>query len=153
MRLIVIVLMLLLAVQSAPSLASSKGAESARLLDINGATAEALADTLPGIGPAKAALIIQWRKENGSFKHIDQLQEVKGIGLKTVDKLRPYIRVGSEAAAMQMRREHKEREDKIAADVQRLINAATFSAKPASLNTLPAKAWYRKSILEILRTH
>ncbi|MFK7858109.1 MAG: ComEA family DNA-binding protein [Granulosicoccus sp.] len=133
--------------------ANNSGSETSQSLDINAANAALLAERLPGIGPAKAALIVQWREQNGLFKDIEQLQEVKGIGPKTIEKLRPYIRVGSEAAARRTLMQHNRQEDKIRSDVQRLITAATVGALPESLQALPGKRWYRKSILEILRTH
>jgi len=59
-------------------------------LDLNSATAEQL-DELPGIGPALAERIVAYRAEHGSFAQIDQLNEVKGIGEKTLEKLRPHL--------------------------------------------------------------
>lgn len=48
-------------------------------ININKATKEEL-DTLPGIGESTAQKIIQYREEHGSFKNIEELKEVKGIG-------------------------------------------------------------------------
>jgi len=61
-------------------------------ININTATAAEL-DTLPGIGPAKAEAIIQYRTEHGPFQHVDQLLEVPGIGEKTLQNLRELITV------------------------------------------------------------
>lgn len=61
-------------------------------ININTATASEL-DTLPGIGPAKAAAIIQYRTEHGPFQHVDELLEVPGIGEKTLQNLRDLITV------------------------------------------------------------
>lgn len=153
MRFIAIALILFFTLQAGPVFAGTSSGEIPQLLDINAANAATLAETLPGIGPAKAALIVQWREQNGAFKHVDQLQEVKGIGPKTVEKLRPYIRVGSEAAARRMQMQHDKQEAALRTDIRRIINAATLSAQPASISALPTKSWYRKSILEILRAH
>lgn len=62
------------------------------LLDINQAT---LADWqhLKGIGPATAQRIIEYRKANGPFKTVYELDRVKGIGPKTLAKLKPFLKI------------------------------------------------------------
>lgn len=47
--------------------------------------------TLPGIGPSKAQAILSYREENGSFKSIDDLKNVSGIGEKTFERLKELI--------------------------------------------------------------
>lgn len=59
-------------------------------VSLNDAT-EAELQTLPGIGPSKAAAIVNYREETGSFQSIDELVNVSGIGEKTLEKLREYI--------------------------------------------------------------
>ena len=49
--------------------------------------------TIPGIGPSKAAAIIQYRDENGSFTSTDALMDVSGIGQKTFEKLASFVTV------------------------------------------------------------
>ncbi|WP_218624952.1 helix-hairpin-helix domain-containing protein [Sporosarcina sp. E16_3] len=49
--------------------------------------------TIPGIGPSKAAAIVQYRTDKGSFKSPESLMEVSGIGEKTFEKLEPKITV------------------------------------------------------------
>ena len=61
-------------------------------LDLNTATAEQL-DALPGIGPVTAAKILAWRATHNRFSVIDELTEVPGIGPKTLEDLRPLVRV------------------------------------------------------------
>ncbi|MFD1736638.1 helix-hairpin-helix domain-containing protein [Bacillus salitolerans] len=61
-------------------------------LNVNNATVEEL-DALPGIGPAKAEAIIQYRKEQGFFRSIEEIQEVPGIGEKLLENLRQYITI------------------------------------------------------------
>lgn len=55
----------------------------ARCLDINTATAEEF-DSLPNIGPARAADIVAYRTENGDFQSVDDLALVRGIGAATI---------------------------------------------------------------------
>jgi comEA protein len=68
-----------------------------RLININQARSGEL-EMLPGIGPALASRIIADREENGSFDTIDALQRVKGIGPKTVEKIRASVTIDSGAA-------------------------------------------------------
>ena len=50
-----------------------------------------IASVLTGIGMSKAEKIVEYREQNGPFDHIDELVNVKGIGLRTVDKNRDAI--------------------------------------------------------------
>jgi len=68
-------------------------------LDINTADAARLEQVLVGVGPAKAEAIVEHRKVHGPFKSIDELAQVKGIGLKTVERNRDLITVGQSAPA------------------------------------------------------
>ena len=65
-------------------------------ININTASAEQLT-ALNGIGDAKAAAIVEYRKSNGPFKSVDQLVDVKGIGLKLVEKNRDMITIGGKS--------------------------------------------------------
>ncbi len=61
-------------------------------VNINLATSEEL-QRLPGIGPAYADRIIDWREENGLFTSPDQLLEIRGIGEKRLEQLLPFIKL------------------------------------------------------------
>ena len=60
-------------------------------ININTASAEEIAEALNGVGLSKAEEIVRYREEHGAFAHIDELVNVKGVGLKTVDNNRDYI--------------------------------------------------------------
>ena len=60
-------------------------------VDINKADASTLAAELNGVGVSKAAAIVAYREANGPFRHIEDLSNVKGIGVKTVEKNRSNL--------------------------------------------------------------
>ena len=74
-------------------------AAAADAVDINSADAETLMKILKGVGPEKAAAIVEYRQQNGPFKNADQLMQVKGIGKKLVDMNREVITVGEATPA------------------------------------------------------
>lgn len=68
------------------------GAIAGGLLDLNLATAAQL-ELLPGIGPASAARIVAYRDQIGGFRSVEELSGVSGIGARTIERLRPLLRV------------------------------------------------------------
>jgi competence protein ComEA len=70
-------------------------AEEAKKININTATVEELA-TLPGVGNTIAKNIVEYREKNGSFKTIEELKNVKGIGDKKFEAIKDSITVGEE---------------------------------------------------------
>ena len=84
-----IILLLFLSISILPIVYAEANIEK---ININ--TADALTlENLQGIGPKKAAAIIEFRDENGMFESIDALQNVNGIGPKTVEKNRDLIEI------------------------------------------------------------
>lgn len=71
---------------------TGKPGERSGKLDLNLATAEEL-QGLPGIGPVLAQRVIEQRTAQGRFHTVDDLQDVKGIGKKRMDQLRPLVMV------------------------------------------------------------
>jgi competence protein ComEA len=66
-------------------------------IDLNRASAQDL-ESVPGIGPALAQRIVDYRKAHGPFKKIDELQEkVLGFGPKKVEGIKPYLSVNKSA--------------------------------------------------------
>jgi competence protein ComEA len=61
-------------------------------VNLNTATAADL-EKLPGIGPATAARIVEYRQKNGAFKKAEELMNVQGIGEKTFLKLKSLVTV------------------------------------------------------------
>lgn len=59
-------------------------------INLNNATIQELT-ALPGIGPSKAKAIFDYRSSHGRFRSIEELEQVKGIGVKTVEVLRPFL--------------------------------------------------------------
>ncbi len=62
------------------------------LININTANETEL-DKLPGVGPVTAKRIIEYRNQIGAFKSTDQLLDVKGIGPKKLEKIRPHVTI------------------------------------------------------------
>lgn len=69
---------------------------AAAALNLNTATKDELV-ALPGIGPAKAQAIVDYRNQNGPFKSVDEIRKVKGIGEKLFLQIKPEIAIGAPA--------------------------------------------------------
>ena len=89
--------LLVLCLLSAPSAVEAQGspkavkaADAAAPVNLNTATAEQL-ETLPGVGPATAKRILEYRQKNGGFKKIEELMNVRGIGEKAFLRMKPQL--------------------------------------------------------------
>lgn len=67
------------------------------VVNVNTATAQEL-QLLPGIGPAKAELILTYRRSH-PFRTVEELVRVKGIGRKMLARLRPHLTVSAATSA------------------------------------------------------
>ncbi len=63
-------------------------------VDLNSADQRQL-ETLPGIGPAMAKRIVEFREKNGPFKRVEELMNVRGIGEKKYDQLKDLVSVSA----------------------------------------------------------
>lgn len=61
-------------------------------MNLNAATVADL-ETLPGIGPALAQRIIDYRTEHGGFRRVEDLQQVSGIGPKKYEAIKDHVTV------------------------------------------------------------
>ena len=93
-RLITVSLMLCVLGVAAPvvvfAAGSAEAVEQAAKVSLNAGSAMDL-QALPGIGEVTAERIIAFRDQNGPFASVDDLIKVKGVGAKTLEKLRPML--------------------------------------------------------------
>jgi competence ComEA-like helix-hairpin-helix protein len=65
-------------------------------VDVNTATVAQL-QQLPGVGPAMANSIVQFRKKSGPFERIEDLLAIRGITSRKLERLRPYLTLSKPA--------------------------------------------------------
>jgi competence protein ComEA len=65
-------------------------ADDDSVISLNRSSARQL-EVLPGVGPALAGRIVEWREKNGGFSAIEQLLEVSGIGVKLFENIRASV--------------------------------------------------------------
>ncbi|MDQ1373238.1 MAG: competence protein ComEA [Actinomycetota bacterium] len=75
-----------------PVAAGASGGQPVGPVDLNAATAEQL-DALPGVGPATAQAILQYRTQHGRFHSVEDLLDVRGIGDAKLEQLRDLVKV------------------------------------------------------------
>lgn len=79
-------------VATAQQNALQNAAQPTSALNLNTAT-QADLEKLPGIGPATAKQILEYRQKNNGFKKVEELMNIKGIGEKTFLKLKSLVTV------------------------------------------------------------
>lgn len=65
------------------------------LVNLNTADAEQLQTMLFGVGSSKAQAIVAYRDQHGDFESVEQLLNVSGIGIRTLEENRPLLTVES----------------------------------------------------------
>ncbi|WP_295797976.1 ComEA family DNA-binding protein [uncultured Microbulbifer sp.] len=73
--------------------AEETAAQPVAVVNVNTATAEELSEVLVGVGESRAALIVQYREQHGEFTSVEQLLEIKGIGMATLEKNKERIQL------------------------------------------------------------
>ncbi|NSL54667.1 ComEA family DNA-binding protein [Uliginosibacterium aquaticum] len=97
-------------------------------VNINTATVEQL-ESLAEIGPTKARAIVDYRKTNGGFKTLEEIKQVKGIGDKTFDKIKPQLSLTGETKIEPQPVKGDKKADKTTA---KPAKAETAAAQPAA---------------------
>ena len=69
--------------------------EPAAPIDVNTASAEALADAIHGVGLKRAQAIVQYREQHGAFASVDQLAQVRGVSANIVERNRDRLTAGA----------------------------------------------------------
>jgi len=83
--------LLLIGATAPPDQAGTQPASGGKV-DLNTATVAQL-DTLPGVGPALAQRIVEYRTQHGGFRSIDELRKVQGIGDAKFAQLKDLVAV------------------------------------------------------------
>ena len=104
----------------------SSFATAAEIVNLNKASAAAIQQNLVGIGPIKADAIISYRKKNGKFKSLDDLQNVTGIGPALIKKNKRYLSLTKGVVAG---------DDKAYAAAKKKSKSTTSSKKTTSKST------------------
>src|ERR1700754_2671223 len=81
------------------SLMIGQPAHAATTVNINTADAQTLADSLDGIGMAKAQAIVEQRQTNGPYKSVDELAQVKGISTALIERNREALLLADSSPA------------------------------------------------------
>ncbi|PWW39233.1 competence protein ComEA [Idiomarina loihiensis] len=75
------------------NLSPAAQAEEVKTVNINTGSAQEISAVLVGVGEKRAEQIIELREQLGGFTEVEQLLDVKGIGIKTLEKNRAFITI------------------------------------------------------------
>ena len=75
------------------TVAARRALADTAVLDLNRAGAAEL-DALPGIGPVLARRIVEFRRQHGPFRRVEELRAVRGVGPRLLERLKPRVGVG-----------------------------------------------------------
>lgn len=107
-------------------------------IDLNTATLEDL-ETINGISSKKAGDIINYRKENNGFGSVDELINVSGIGPKTLENLRPFLKASTLSKQAQILKDRAPAPKKKKSSSSSKKRKAKSSGKKININTASAK--------------
>lgn len=117
----------------------SLGLNAVAGVNINTAT-QAELESLDGIGPKKALAIIDYRKKNGGFKSVDDLNQVEGIGNATLENLRKNISITGSTTAVAPKARNATKAIRPAQDIKAVGNEkAAVSGKTAEAKVIKEK--------------
>ena len=129
----------------AAMLAFGSSSVFAEMVNINKASAQTIAHHLSGIGIKKAAAIVKYRNDNGVFKSVDDLTEVKGIGDGIFKKIKADLSLTKgvtdvvEKPAKKVVKESLKKKDKALEDKE-AVNKVKPSAKEPQKTTKKIKS-------------
>jgi competence protein ComEA len=86
----------------APAAGAVRPAPIEGVVNVNAASAQELS-LLPGVGPARARSIIEYREKNGPFKDVRDLLAVSGIGERALGRMRAFVVLEGETTARRVR--------------------------------------------------